>query len=54
MKKEACATFGRPVEELRNDPAKFLTRGSKERATQEKEKAGKKKNTAPFAYPGER
>lgn len=56
MKKEACATFGRPVEELRNDPAKFLARGSQERARQEKEKADKKKKkkTGPFEYPGER
>ena len=55
MKKEACATFGRPVEELRNDPAKFLTRGAQERARQEQEKASnKKKKAGPFAYPGER
>eukprot|EP00904_Undaria_pinnatifida_P013898 jgi/Undpi1/9639/HiC_scaffold_27.g12095.m1 len=55
MRKEACATFGRPVEQLRNDPSKFLTRGAKERARQEKEKSdNKKSSTTPFKYPGER
>lgn len=53
MKKEACGTFGRPVEALRNNPADFLKRSKSSFGASQK-KAADAKEGARFVYPGKR
>lgn len=58
MRKEATGTFGPPVEALRNDPAKYLKKGTKTRtgtgAPSENNSAQANKVPSAFTYPGER
>lgn len=63
MRKGATGTFGPPVEALRNDPAKYLKKGTKTRTgtgapgddtDASPTDSGAAKNKGPFTYPGER
>lgn len=53
MKKQAIGTFGRPVEALRNDPAKFLKRGAKTHTDPGEARPAVAKESV-FSYPGKR
>ena len=55
MRKEATGTFGPPVEALRNDPAKYLKKGTKTgTGTGGPSESVPAKATKAFTYPGER
>ncbi|CAM9811502.1 unnamed protein product, partial [Ectocarpus sp. 12 AP-2014] len=63
LKKQASGTFGPPVEALRNDPAKFLKKGTKthtgtggsgDKKNSDGDATSKKGPAPAFTYPGER